>query len=272
MSSVRRIGLFCITLSLAAEAQDAPRAAIAAWDTVKASAEAWTPGSVEQKNGWERIEAGASLDAFQGDAVMTNGRVLAVVRKQGKGVEIYSLGSGKPVYRSRLLLTGNSGIDKFSLTENERGAAALEVSWHGAAARFRIPKGELFLESQLLSGDAALRLECPGRFVVLPDFFADDILVDARKLPLDRIELPSENFVLHFAGAQDALVMGVFENRDQDVRVTLSGQGNERLITGSEISFGRKGSKVWVSVLEGPGMWHSVDVGDADKEKIIPLE
>ena len=65
----------------------------------------------------------------------------------------------------------------------------------------------------MLSGEAILHVECPSRFAVLPDFFADDILFDARKVPLDRVELPSENFLLLFTGQQDAIVMGVFENR-----------------------------------------------------------
>jgi hypothetical protein len=271
MASLRSPALLFLALALGAEAQDASRAAIAAWDTGAESAQPLAPEGVEPNSAWKPAEAGAPV---KGDLVVSNGRLMAVARKQGSGLELYSLRSGKPIYRSRLLLA-SSAMEKIQLTELGRGAAALEISWKGASARFRLPKGELFVESQLLSGDAPLRLECPGRFVVLPDFFADDILVDARKLPLDRIEIPSENFVLHFAGvagAHDALVMGVFENRDQDVRITLSGKGDERSITGSEISFGRKGSKIWVSLLESPGMWHSIDVGDADKEKIIPLE
>src|SRR5205823_3150002 len=76
------------------------------------------------------------------------------------------------------------------------------------------------------TGAGKLRIECPGRFAVLPDFFADDLTIDATRLPLDAVDLPSENFVLHLTGEGDAIVMGVFENRRQDVRVTLSGQGD----------------------------------------------
>ncbi len=138
--------------------------------------------------------------------------------------------------------------------------------------RFRLKKGELFIEAQAITDAAMLRVECPSRFAVLPDFFADDILFDARKVPVDKVELPSENFLLHFTGKQDAIVMGVFENRAQDVRVTLGGKGDARAITGSEIDFGKKGSKIWVAVLEGPGMWHSIDIGPADAKKIMSLE
>ena len=61
-----------------------------------------------------------------------------------------------------------------------------------------------------------LRVECPGRFVVLPDFFADDLIIDARTgTPPDSIELPSENFVLHLA-ARETPGPACVENRKQD--------------------------------------------------------
>jgi hypothetical protein len=121
-----------------------------------------------------------------------------------------------------------------------------------------------------LTGAAKLRVECPGRFGVLPDFFADDITIDAARLPLDTVELPSENFVLHLTGDGDAIAMCVFENRQQDVKVTLTGQGNRRLIAGSEIGF--EGKKIWVALLEAPKIWHAHEVSPADTGKVVPLD
>jgi hypothetical protein len=246
--------------------QDGPRAGIAAWDTGTESAQRLA--SPEPASSWKKADAAASP---KGDLVVTNGKLMAVARKQGSGLELYSLRSGKPIYRSTLQLASTPLLE-IELSEVGRGQAVVGLAWKGASARFRLPKGELFVEAHAVTGDAPLRIDCPGRFVVLPDFFADDILVDARRLPLDRVELPSENFVLHFTGEHDAIVMGVFENRDQDVRVTLSGKDQARMISGSEIAFGQKGRKIWVSVLEGPGMWHSVDVGPEHKKQILPLD
>jgi hypothetical protein len=272
MATLRAFALISLISVTAAEAQDPPRAGVGAWDTGSASAAPLPADALESKSGWTKLEGSTAADALKGDLVVSNGRLLAVVRQKGSGVELYSLKSGKPIYRSALFPSTGGPLAHIALPELGRGAAVLEVAWKGASARFRLPRGEMFVESESLVGDAALRIDCPGRFVLLPDFFADDILVDARKLALDKVELPSENFVLHFAGAHDAIVMGVFENRDQDVRVTLGGQGDERVITGSEIAYGKKGRKIWVSVLEGPGIWHSVDVGAADKKKILPLD
>jgi len=272
MATLRAIGLLCLLTASGVEAQDAPRAGVAAWDTGSASVEPLGADAVAGKAGWTKLAGPLAAADLKGDLAVTNGRLLAVARQKGSGLELYSLKTGKPIYRARLLPAAGGSLERVALAELGRGASVLELGWKGVSAKFRLPRGETFVESEVLSGDAALRIDCPGRFVVLPDFFADDILVDARRIPLDRVELPSENFVLHFAGAHDAIVMGVFENRDQEVQVTLSGSGEARSITGSEIQYGKKGRKIWVSVLEGPGMWHSVDVGPDDRKKILPLE
>jgi hypothetical protein len=249
-----------------------PRPGLSVWDTNESAAEPLSSATVERKSGWKLIASGETLNSFEGDAAITNGQLLAVARKKGTGVEIYSLGLDQPVYRACLLLTPGSTIKRVALTENGRGAIGFEVTSKAGTVRIRLKKGDRFIEAKALSGDETLRIECPSRFAVLPDFFADDILFDARKVPAEKVDLPSENFLLHFTGRQDAIVMSLFENRAQDVRVTLAGNGDDRAITGSEIEFGKSGSKIWVAVLEGVGMWHSIDVGAADAKRIIPLE
>ena len=46
-------------------------------------------------------------------------------------------------------------------------------------------------------------MKAPCRFAVLPDFFGDDMLVDAAAIPMGRAELPSENFLLHMVPGGD---------------------------------------------------------------------
>src|SRR5262249_39097744 len=79
-----------------------PRAALAVWDTGAASAVPLAPEAIEQKTGWSQIANNQMAPAFRGDAVISNGRVLVVARHQGTGVELYSLGLGKPVWRACL--------------------------------------------------------------------------------------------------------------------------------------------------------------------------
>jgi hypothetical protein len=250
----------------AGAAQDAPRAAIAAWDTGQPSAEAV---ALAARAGWTAIPSGQTPSSFKGDAVISSGRITAVVRKQGTGIEVYS--GDQP--RARLVLAGDAKPGKIALVENGRNGACLEVAYGGAAAKFRLRRDDIAVEVEPGSGAKQVRVECPSRFVVLPDFFADDMLVDAAKIPRATADLPSENFVIHPLGRGEALAMVVFENREQDVRATLSGEGASRVFTGSEIEFGKgPKNKVWLALLGAPGIWHSAEIKESDTGAILPLD
>jgi hypothetical protein len=258
--------------------QDAkPKAGIAVWDSGPQSA-TLSPAALAGKNDWRAIATG---DSLQGDAVLTNGRIVAVVSKRDGSVAIHGMQPDGVVTRATLRLTSAAGepaarLERAALLENTKMAATLEATFKTAkgteiAGKFRIKRGEVTVQVEPGAGASRLRVESPGRFVVLPDFFADDINIDAAKLPpsLDSVDLPSENFVMHLTGKGDAIAMCVFENRQQDVKVALGGKGDGRSITGSEIGF--EGKKVWIAVLEAPGIWHTRDVTAADSGKIVPL-
>ena len=153
-------------------------------------------------------------------------------------------------------VSDGSRLEHVALTEHTRSAARIEaryVTADGAtiSARFRLKRGGIFLETEPGVGAGRLRVEAPGSYVVLPDFFADDILIDASKVPVPEIEIPSENFLLHLIPGGDAIAMCVFENREQDVKITLAERDGRRIITGSDINFG-KGRKTLQAV--GPDL------------------
>ena len=136
--------------------------------------------------------------------------------------------------------------------------------------RFTLAAGQFYVKTEARAGAKALAVSAPSRFVVMPDFFADDIVVDATQIPIDNAELPSENFLIHLLPDQNAIVMTVADSREQDARVTLSGKDAERLINRSEVYYGS--GKVWVAVLEAPGIWHQRDIARDETNKIIPLD
>src|SRR5947209_515998 len=216
----------------AAHARARPRTGITVWDTRQPSSQTLTPSALADKDGWTRMPAGKTAGRFEGDAVMTNGRVLAVLRQRDPAVEVYAQGPRGPVMRARLLIQAPGGewahrLDGVKLVENSRGAACLEAHWKsagggGITARFRVRRGDVTVQAEPGRGAGRLRVECPSRFVVLPDFFADDITVNAARAPADSIEVPGENFLLHLTGQGDAITMCGFDNRQQDARVTLS--------------------------------------------------
>jgi hypothetical protein len=256
------------------------RAALTVWDSGSPSAESLAAGALTARNGWTPIAAPQTAESFKGDAVLSNGRITAVLRRQGSALEVYSEGTESPIQRLRLLpLTASSQpiahLDSVKLVENSRSVACLEVAGkteqgEPVAAKFRLKRGDVFVQIEPGAGAGRLRIECPGRFTVLPDFAADDILIDAAKMPGPAIEVPTDNFVLHLTGTGDALGLAVFENRQQDVKLTLTGEDKQRTITGSEIGF--EGKNVWVALLASPGVWYHRYI-DAEKAgQIIPLE
>jgi hypothetical protein len=256
-----------------------PRTGIQVWDTGRPLQKILPQAALAGQNDWTAVPAGRTVDTFKGDAVLSNGRILAVFGKQDGAVAVYAVRPGGAAARLRLRLMAAAGnpairIEGAALVEHTKGGACLEASFRTsggrtASARFRIKRGGVAVQIEPGPGAGKLYVECPGRFVVLPDFFADDITLDATRLPPGAVELPSENFVLHLASGGDAIAMCVFENRQQDVRVTLSGKGAGRLATGSEIGF--EGKKVWVALLEAPQIWHARELEAADAGKVIPL-
>jgi hypothetical protein len=248
-----------VILTALSPQEGAPKG-IAAWDTGKSSS---TPLDPASRAGWTVVAEGA---AFKGDAVLSNGRITAVFRKEGGAVEMG---------RVRISLAGATKLARATLVEAGKTSATVEATYKTdkgeATAKFRLKRGEVLLEVAPGAGAVKARVECPSRYVVLPDFFSDDMVVDAARIPMARTELPSEQFLLHLAGKGEAIAMCVFENRDQDVQCTLAGAGAAREFTGSEIAFG-KDKKVWVALLEAPQIWHAAEVKAGDSKKETKLD
>jgi hypothetical protein len=226
---------------------------------------------IQVLDGAEAVAMGESPPSFKGDASVSNGRISLVIPKNGASAE---LRSGLTV-RAKLHLVGVEKLDRVALVEHGKGGATLEIGGKSArgavSAKLKVKKGDVTIEAQPGEGAEKLRVECPSRFIVLPDFFADDIVIDARKLPAASAEIPSENFLLQFAGKGEAIVMSVFENKEQDVRLSLSGSGDARVSDASEIEFG-KNRKIWVSLLEAPQIWHERDLKPEDAGKTVALD
>jgi len=233
---------------------------ISAWDTGKAST---APLNLESRGGWSALSEGADV---KGDAVVTNGRITAVFRRESGAVEM------GPV---RLLLAGATKLVRAKVLEVGKASATVEATYKtskgDATAKFKIKRGDVAIEVAPGAGASRLRVECPSRYVVLPDFFSDDIVIDAAKIPSAAAELPSENFLLHLAGKGEAIAMCVFENRDQDVVCTATGTGDGRRFTGSEIDFGKE-KKIWVALIEAPQVWHVGEVKPGDSKKETKLD
>jgi hypothetical protein len=233
-----------------------------------------------KKLGFTKIAEGQTPQPLKAgsNAVLVNDRVAVEVHATGP-VQLYSLGGKEPTLRASLRpvpLRGKDAPCTVSIARNTPAAAAVDLEYKdeaGKAAGLRVElrMGQVFVETEPRGATTGLGVIAPCRFAILPDFFADDIVVDATELPVAKAELPSENFLIHLLPDQGAVVMAVWNVRGDDVEVALTGQGKEKQIAASEIHFGEKG-KVWVAALDAPQVWHQRDVAKDDAGKIVKLD
>ena len=86
-----------ILLALSAQAlAQQPKPGLAAWDTVRTSAEPLAHDALAAKQGWTALEK--DTPAIKGDAVFSNGRLTAVVRRNGS-IELYATPEGERLAR-----------------------------------------------------------------------------------------------------------------------------------------------------------------------------
>src|SRR6516164_4570064 len=90
-----------IFLPLPSFAGDAkPLPGVAAWDT-RRPVPAVLPLA---KNEWSVIPLGRTADAFKGDAVLSKGRIVAVLRRKDAAVEVHAVKRDGAISRVRLRL------------------------------------------------------------------------------------------------------------------------------------------------------------------------
>jgi hypothetical protein len=230
------------------------------FDTGSLSSAPLSAEILSERHGWITLPEEETGHRFTGDVVLANGRLTVALRRGGQGAEVYANGARGPVLRALLTPRGGDSAAKLtsvSIAENNSGTVAVDAGFKTAdggsfAVRCQLDLGQVFLKTEAHQGAKALRVSAPCRFVVLPDFFADDIVVDATETPVARAELPSENFLLQMLPGGEAIVMTVAGSRGQDAVIGLSGKDAERVIDYSEIPYGKDG-KIWVAVIDGQG-------------------
>ena len=224
------------------------------------------------------ISEGIRAHAFKGDSVVLNDKVALVLRTKSLGVDLYTRDATGFVLRSTLKPLGKEGIqglERIRIEENASDGAVLLAEFSSSqnapsGLRLELRVGQPIVKVQALGTTTSLHIEAACEYVVLPDFFADDIVVAAADLPVQRAALPSENFLLNLTDDGNALVMNVWDNRAQEVEVSIGQSETGSIIEATEIAFGEGGS-VWVAALAEQGIWHHKNIQLADKDKILPL-
>jgi len=257
------------------------------FDTGTSSSSPLPGPAVAQRDGWTKLPEDETAHPFQGDVAIANGRVAVVLRRGARGAELYAHGWNGPTLRAVLVPAQGTAADTAASTvaarlasvavaANTPGEAAVNAVFRTAGGdevvvRFELALGQVFVKTEPRRNLEALVLEAPCRFAVMPDFFADDLVIDAAELPPGEVELPGENFLLHMLGRGEAIVAAIWNQREEDVKAAVAGEDATKAIRASRIPYGTKGA-VYVAVLEGPAIWHRHDVAKADTDRVIPLD
>ena len=255
-------------------------AAARLFDTGAASAEPLSAEAIDGRKGWTEVPEDNVSHAFKGDAVLRNDRLALVVRRKGAGAELYSCGPGgtkrRAVLAPALPGAGAARVASIKITENNAGGAAVDVAFAPGGGKavtlgFALKMGQPFVETAPRAGAAGLIVEAPCRFAVLPDFFADDIVVDAAEMPVEKADLPCDHFLLHLVPGGEAVVMAVRSVADEDIEAAFAGTGAEKRLQRSSIPYGKDG-KVWVALLEAEHVWHTHTVAKDDAGKVVRMD
>jgi hypothetical protein len=208
-----------------------------------------------------------------------NARLAVVFQRSAPAAELFSLGPAAPKRRGAFTPADSDGAGRgavpVKIVENTPAGVALDVAFgvRGSKTRrltVKLTIGQPFVETAPGANAAALWLDAPCRFAILPDFFADDIVLDAVDLPVAKAELPADHFLMHLSDDRGAIVMAVRSEAAGDVGISLSGTGEKRKVRVTSIPYGAKG-RIYVGVLSAEGIWHRRDVAAGDRDKITPL-
>jgi hypothetical protein len=256
------------------------------FDTGVSSAEALANETVAKRAGWQLVSEDNLTHQFTGDAVLLNDKLAVVLRKQGRGAEVYSKAAGGFRLRASIAHVGerplaSEPLDSLKIIENSSGAVMVEAAFTSApvrlitsavtagppALRFRLTTGEAILEIRPAERAVSVSVQSKTRYVVVPDFFGDDLVFGTKSFR--GRGLPAENFCLYLLDGGDAIAMAVWQSSEQDVwlgetasnRPDTASTGKEENLCSSR-SGCLKDKSIWLAFLEYPGLWRAGDVSD----------
>jgi len=233
---------------------------------------------LDSREGWKRVEpdAGRIGPSASGMAV-ENGSLVAFLLAGGDAVTLLRKPAGQgDAVKQELVLLDDAGrpcgqLAKLSLAEYGKGHALAAFAAGGAEARLKLGAGGMYVEILPGRGAAALRIRATSRFSFVPDFFGNDVLLDAQELAAGKVFAPAENFMVNLLDGHRALTMITWPIGGADEVLLLpEGQGANRRFSATQVRFG--GKSLFVAVLAAEGIWYSHDLRAAVKDKALAVQ
>jgi len=213
--------------------------------------------------------------SFEGDAVVENGYVTAVLWS-GKGrVEIYSRTDldgkilGFVPLQTKARATNISHCD---ILQNTGDEATLQVLFSTGSAGKDLSVVFSFSKTQIVEVKPAenmkgISLLSPIEYGVVPSFIGDDLIFNPGEYSsVNTLCAPAENLFLGLLKGENRLLVVTWPKGKQQMQLRLSGEGQGRRLIDS-IDFDNDGQSIYLAALEAPGIWHREELKPSYLEK-----
>jgi len=217
--------------------------------------------------------------SFEGDAVVENGYVTAVLRS-GKGrVEIYSRTDpdgkilGFVPLQTKARATNISHCD---ILQNTGDEATLQVSFSTGSTGEDLSVVFSFDKTQIVEVRPAenmkgISLLSPIEYGVVPSFIGDDLIFNPREYSsANTLHVPAENFFLGLLRGENRLLVITWPKGKQQMQLRLGGEGQSKRLIDS-IDFDNDGQSIYLAALEAPGIWHREELKPSYLEKDVAI-
>jgi len=199
----------------------------ALYDTGSVSADPLDGEVLTQRTGWVNQGKAGSM---KGDAVLTTAGLAVVARSEGPSLEVYGGDGNAWKLRATLVPSGVGDwkIAGLKALQSDATAAGMEVTFSGKAGKaildLGVEAGKPILKTKPVSGVEGLKMSCESRLGVLPISLPDDMVIDARAIPIDKAEIPAENFFMNMLDNGNSIVTAIWDKNARDVELILSGE------------------------------------------------
>ncbi|MDZ4860026.1 MAG: hypothetical protein SGI88_13695 [Candidatus Hydrogenedentes bacterium] len=250
-------------------------------DTGSPSSSRLASNAIADKMGWRLLAEDDHAHAFTGDTVLLNDRIAVVIRREAAGPEVYALGENGPVYRATIAPAAMPGdettkLRRLEIVENTTGATEVETEYGTRQGKplsltYRLTTGQIQVQVMPKNYVDAILVEGQTHFLVVPDFFADDIVYDARRGNEKSAALPAENFFFHLSGDGSSIITCVWQSTGRTARAVFGGESEKRTIARSEIECSA-GKPVWVAFAERSNLWHARSIAEDEQKADVALK
>lgn len=230
------------------------------FDTGSPAAKMLSAADLAGDAAWRQIPEHNTSHVFSGDAVFRNNTLVVVLRKQGWGPEVYTMTADGPRHRALLVGVPERGsplraLDAIGIAENASGAVRITATsgkTKPITLSFRLTAGESILEMRSTGTNCFLKLVTQTRYLVVPDYFGDDMVFDATTS--GSLPLPAENTCLSLLDGGEAMLMSIWQSANVQAWLGIPDVNGKTWAMTMDCT---EGSSIWLAFLEYPGIWRA---------------